>query len=589
MAVLDTNPLVGSLSGEYDKDKTNNYLRMPKSLLYDSPGYEDGYGAFWEDYAFIEGYYKKYYSGIRFETNDHMIKKTTTKDGQKQEVYEKCYEPAMLKIRKVAKLINKQSRFLFGAEPDILLKLKMDLGEEDEQEDKTLSTTKEMIDNIIEKTAFTSKLFVASKDCAIGKRVAAVINFNPDSGVTIDFLPSLNFVYEYDSVEQDKLCYFAFFKPLVQATTEGLKDFYIKKVYKLIKDPLNESEIDRSEPIPKEYRTRCHVKELVYDDSSHDVTEAYQRANSEMTLFDGFIDLDFIPAEVIINNGLLGDTLGVSDVEDLESYESWFNAISDLDIDALRQSMNPTKYTVDMDYTTTAHMTNRPGGYVDLQSDRKAPENIHPQVGVLEASLNFSEPLNDVLKMINKEMYDFVDVPDIDLETMSGVITSGKALKALYWGLIIRCDEKMKTWAPSIARIMNMVLEGCYVYPSIAQRYLGNENFPSRLEFEFEIIRNNPLPEDEADEKAIDLQEVNAQVMSRKSYLKKWRKMNDKQADAELVQIAIETNLLDNSAIPLDDLSDNGFYNALMQSSTVTAGDSSTAAQTTGNNFIVEE
>lgn len=574
---LTTDPLIGT---DTDKDKTNTYLKVPLSLLYDDPKREDGYGAFYTDYKFVEGYYKKYYAGTKINTMDHMITKKVMKDGEPKDEYETCYNPSNLKLRKVAKLINKQARFMFGAEPDIKLKLKMDIGEEDEAENTTLSVTKEMLDNIIERTAFMSKLLIASKDCSIGKRVAAVINFNPDSGVTIEFLPSLNFVYEYDATEKDKLNYFAFFRPLVVSTTQGMKNYYIKKVYKLIKMKKADDEIDRTDPTASEYKDQCYVKEIVYDENSKIVTDQYQREHKEMSFIDGFIDLEFIPAEVIINNGLLGDTLGVSDVEDLEGSESWYNAINDGNIDALRQSMNPMKYTVDMDTTTTKFMTNKPGGYVDLLSDRKNADNVHAEVGLLESQLNFAEPLDNVLKMIEREMYDFVDVPMIDLETMAGTITSGKALKALYWGLIIRCDEKMKTWSPSIKRIMTMVLEGCYTYPGIAQRYLGNESFPSRLEFEIEVKRNNPLPEDEEEKKTIAIQEVNAQVMSRKTYMKEILKMNDDQADAELIQIALEMNMLDNQAIPLDGLSDNSLYNALMPSTGAATTTSTVATET---------
>lgn len=574
MSNLDTNSLpVDPLIGvDTDKEKTNTYLKVPLALLYDDPNREDGYGAFYQDYQFIEGYYKKYYAGTKVNTMDHMITKKVMKDGKPKDEYETCYTPSNLKLRKLAKLINKQARFMFGAEPDINLKLKMDIGQEDEEENTTLSVTKEMIDNILEQSGFMSKLLIASKDCSIGKRVAAVINFNIDSGVTIEFLPSLNFVYEYDAAEQTKLKYFAFFRPLTRATTQGLKEYYIKKVYRLDRVKVAENEIDRTDPAAKDYTYKCHIKELVYDDQSKEITKKFQRDNGDMILFDGYIDLDFIPAQVIINNGLLGDTLGVSDVEDLENGESWFNAINGGNIDALRQSMNPMKYTVDMDMTTTRFMTNKPGGYVDLLSDRKNAENVNPEVGLLESNLNFAEPTDNVLKMIEREMYDFVDVPLIDLETMSGTITSGKALKALYWGLIIRCDEKMKTWSPAIKRIMNMVLEGCYVYPDIARRYLGNESFPSRLEFEFEVKRNNPLPEDEEEKKTLALQEVNAQVMSRRKYMMDYLDMNADQADAELIQIALEMNILENQAIPTNGLSENSLYNTLTSTSTASTG-----------------
>ena len=45
----------------------------------------------------------------------------------------------------------------------------------------------------------------------------------------------------------------------------------------------------------------------------------------------------------------------------------------------------------------------------------------------------------------------------------------------------------------------------------------------------------------------MDIAEVESKVMSRKSYLKKWRKLNDSEADEELRQIKYENELLDDS------------------------------------------
>jgi hypothetical protein len=45
----------------------------------------------------------------------------------------------------------------------------------------------------------------------------------------------------------------------------------------------------------------------------------------------------------------------------------------------------------------------------------------------------------------------------------------------------------------------------------------------------------------------MDLAEVNAQVMSKKAYIKKWRNLTDEDADKELEQIKLEQDLFNNS------------------------------------------
>ena len=60
------------------------------------------------------------------------------------------------------------------------------------------------------------------------------------------------------------------------------------------------------------------------------------------------------------------------------------------------------------------------------------------------------------------------------------------------------------------------------------------------------------MPEDEVEEKQMDLAEVQAQTMSRKAYMKKWRELTDEEADEELRQIVLEKQLFEDSMIPMD-------------------------------------
>ena len=57
------------------------------------------------------------------------------------------------------------------------------------------------------------------------------------------------------------------------------------------------------------------------------------------------------------------------------------------------------------------------------------------------------------------------------------------------------------------------------------------------------------MPEDIEEEKNMDLAEINMQTMSRKAYLKKWRKLSDQEADEELQQIKFEQDLFENSEL----------------------------------------
>ena len=56
-----------------------------------------------------------------------------------------------------------------------------------------------------------------------------------------------------------------------------------------------------------------------------------------------------------------------------------------------------------------------------------------------------------------------------------------------------------------------------------------------------------PLQEEETEEKTMDIMEVNAQLMSKKAYMIKWRHLTSEEADEELKQIALERQILEDA------------------------------------------
>ena len=142
-------------------------------------------------------------------------------------------------------------------------------------------------------------------------------------------------------------------------------------------------------------------------------------------------------------------------------------------------------------------------------------------------------------------------MPNISEETMAGTITSGKALKALYYPLQVRCDEKMKVWKPALefiietivdlAKLNKDIVSSLYVIPTLAE-----------IQYNIQVVENYALMEDEETEKDSDLAEIAANARSRKSYIKKWRKeefKTDEQIDDELMQIAVEQNMFDSMSM----------------------------------------
>lgn len=475
------------------------YTRIPYALL--NAEVEGGTQELLEELTEICRYYKVYKQGA-----DFLL------EGSNGD-----YVPASLKYQMAATLINKEARFLFAEAPDIVVEPKGDVGKVSQEARDALTVMNDLVKTILDENRFEQCLLRAARDCFIGKRVAAVVNFNEEDGATLTFLPSTQFVYETKLGNPNVLTKFVCYIVVKDSRNSPNKRIFKKKY--TLEDGV------------------VYLEEGMYDGAGR-LIEPY--AEHEAIL------LDKIPAVVFVNDGLTGEDLGESEIALLKDYEQYYSRLANADIDAERKSMNPTKYVVDMNGNSTKNLSTAAGAFWDLGSEQNN-EKSQPQVGMLEPHMSYSTALKTSLDRIKTAGYEQIDVPNITLESLQGAITSGKALKAIYWPLIVRCKEKMKMWGPQLSAMTDIIIQGAMAYPACVERYL-NGAVVSPVAYEIKVEQNVPLPEDEAEEREMDLAEVAAQTMSRKAYMKKWRSLTDDEAAEELEQIALERQLLEDSA-----------------------------------------
>lgn len=245
------------------------------------------------------------------------------------------------------------------------------------------------------------------------------------------------------------------------------------------------------------------------------------------------------------NDGLTGDLIGTSEIEQLMDYEAWYSRLAAADMDAERKGMNPIRYTVDASPESTKGLSISAGAFWDLSTDQNQAQERTAQVGVLDSPMSYTTALSTTLDRIKNTMYEQCAVPNVSPEALKGVVSSGKTLKAIYWDLIVRCEEKMLEWRPALEFLGRCIIEGCRLYPGAANQYI-DEALPT-VDYTIRVDNQYPLPEDEQEEKQTDLAEVTAQTMSKKAYMKKWRNLTDDEADEELRQIAAERQILEDS------------------------------------------
>lgn len=483
------------------KEVLTAYNKIPYALL--NQELDGNVTETYAELAEICGYYKIYKEGATFKPEG------TNND----------YIPATLKYRQCATLINKEARFLFAETPDIDIEPKGDVGKTTQGTKDMLTNMNDLVRTILSKNKFDLKLLQAAKDCFVGKRVAGVINFNEVDGVTIDFLKSTQFLYETKLGNNDVLTKFVAFIVVKDSVNKNIKRIFRKR-YTLEDDTV-------------------FVEETLHDGVGTLIEEVTTKQP---------IDLPVIPAVIFVNDGLLDDYYGVSEIETELGFEEWYNKLSNGNIDSTRKSMNPVRYTIDMEANSTKKLPTGAGSYWDLQTDQNLQNSSSSgKVGLLETSLSYSESLNETLDRIKTAGYEALDVPNITIESLQGTITSGKALKAIYWSLIVRCKEKWKMWKPQLTAMIDIIIQGSLLFPECIVKYTNASLQP--VDYEINMELNTPLPEDEQEEKASDISEVESQTMSRKTFMKKWHRLSDDEVMEELQQIALERQMLEDSFV----------------------------------------
>lgn len=487
-------------------DRENNgtvvlsaYNRIPYGLINEE--IDSNFNDVLTELTEICGYYDIYKNGVKFNSEG------TNGD----------YLPSTLRYKLVANLINKEARFLFAEPPTISVDPKGDAGEITDEARDNLNDYNDLIRTVLDENNFEEKLIKAAKDCFIGKRVACLVNFNEVDGVTVTFLPATQFIYETRPGNPNVINKFVAFIIIRDSVTLNYKRIF-KKKYTLEDDVV-------------------YLEENLYDGAGKLVEEVTPK---QETL------LNKIPVAVFVNDGLTSEIDGESEVTTLKNYEQLYNKLSNADVDAERKSMNPIIYAIDLDSRSTKNLSRAAGSFWDLGTDQNLDEGkVNVNVGMLEPGMRYSDALKTTLERVKTASFDQLDIPNINLETMSGQITSGKALKAIYWPLIVRCKEKMKTWGPQLQNIIEIIIDGALVYPNTCERYVNKPLVP--VDYEVSVEQNTPLPEDEAEEKTLDMSEVSLQTMSRKSYMKKWRDLSDVEVEDELQQIALERQILEDA------------------------------------------
>lgn len=410
----------------------------------------------------------------------------------------------------IKKLIDEEARFMFSKPPYFNINV-----EGNEEVEKKLN---KYLKRTLKKNLFNNDIIKATKDFLIGKRIALKLVANKVTNkIEIAFIPSLEFVHipKIDNVKELEQIIFCY--QLEENISRENQRFWKQKYY-----------------MSKDY---CYVDEAIYDGTGKVIKIIKDNENTK---------LPFIPCYVIMNDALTGDTKGKSDVKPLIENQKAYNQLTSEDIDTIIKGMNRIIYMLNVDDDSIMEDDGKPkisykaGSVWNLEKDKQAGEGDKAEVNTIGSDFLYDQRIENALDRILSDMYNSLSIPKLNTEDLK-VLTSAKAIKAIYQQFTSCIEEKMTSWIPMLEWMVEAIIEMSRIYK------IGD--LPNIDIEDVEIIVQNqyPLPSDEYEEMANDMQQVNTQVMSRKKYIEKWHNVNGDTAEEELKQIQLEKQMLEDS------------------------------------------
>lgn len=413
------------------------------------------------------------------------------------------YIPTKKITNYIKKLIDTRARFMFGKEPFFdVIAIQKDGNGSTTHMDKA-QEKEDLLKKILQDNKFHNKLLKAYKDCRIGGRVAIKLWGHREQGLKIIFSPAQEFFPIYNVDDVDEL--------------ESIVFFYV----------INYADMKSEQRVKKQKWSmesgRCILNEGIYDGDGN-LLEAIE--------FDTDTGLDFIPIIVIKNGGLTGETDGISDVEQLWGNQDAYNRLTSDDIDALKFQMFGQDVITDASEQSIENIQVAPGALIDLQTDAvQRSQGNQASIERLESGFSYGDKYQDTVNRIKNDMFDIVDVPNVSLDQLKGLMTSGKSMKTLYWGLINAAEEDATEWESALYLMVD------HIFNMVETYNLYNARKIVQYETTMEIIRAYPLEEDIQAEKKVDMEEVLADIRSRSSYINKWNISANEIAMLEQIQL----------------------------------------------------
>lgn len=411
------------------------------------------------------------------------------------------YRPTKRITNNIKYLIKEVARFMLSRAPEITIQ---PTSETQGNADKC-AALEAFVRKTLQDSGWAGRLSKAGRDQLIAGRVAMKVTGGPDEPLRVRFRPAIEVWAQHDMEEEGRLTKLIYLYQTAEGESESDQRFWVQAY--------------------REESGRVLVTEKIVDGHGSEI---------ENRIDDRALPIPYIPSYLLINDGLTGDTKGESEAKELEMMADAYNRTTSDDQDALRFNMYPQTVFLDANPDCLEKIKIAPAAMIDLQT---SPERFDGQAEAkkIESSFNYDARIENFLNRLDVDMRKMLGVPPKSLDEYRASGVSGKALKALYWPLITKCEEKWTEWDSALVWMVRCLYDLAVAYGQ-AGEFAGAE-YAVRIEHLY------PLTDDEEEERAQDLREVAQGARSVKSYVEKWRP--DADSEEELKQIVLEKRMLE--------------------------------------------
>ncbi|KOM88866.1 phage portal protein [Clostridium botulinum] len=398
------------------------------------------------------------------------------------------YKPTQDIRNKVKPLLKKQARWMFGKKPTMIFKAD-DLKDKEKCED-----LRKFIEDVFENNSFWNNTRKAFLETTIKKRALLRVEANPGQPVVIKYESIENFFYKEKNGKLLKAIFFEEDEMNVYREDDKDKIYYLHTYYYKVDE--------NTKALQAWYRKETYKNTDLVEKNEYDT---------------GF---STIPCWLIRNGGELNNTFGESDVTDLRDAQNQYNRRNSDFADALRFQMFGSESVIDGKEEDVNKLNVAPGALHAIRtSDEALAQGKQATIQKQEYNIGNSEAMNSYLDRADSDMKETLDMPKIsDLNN----IPSAKAMIYLYNDLIARMEEKFNDWEKPLLSLINFIIEvGSVCYPGLFNKAW------LQIKYTKIIKQNYPIPNDIDEKKNLAMSEVQADVRSRKSYLKEFSDEED--------------------------------------------------------------